>query len=85
MRRSTTIWTITSAADVLAVATPNWKMNGLRSANDNFDDTSLPLLRPLLVCRATTLLHDDDDDDDDDDENSNLRDSIDAANIVVRR
>ena len=82
MRRSTTIWTITSAADVLAVATPNWKMNGLRSANDNFDDTSLPQLRPLLVCRATTLLHDDDDDDD---EKSNLRDSIDAANIVVRR
>ena len=29
-----------SAADVLAVATPSWKMKGLRSANDMLVDSS---------------------------------------------
>lgn len=29
-----------SAADVLAVATPSWKMKGLRSANDLVDSST---------------------------------------------
>ena len=39
-----------SAADVLAVATPSWKMKGLRSANDLVDSST-----------ATFVVVDDDD------------------------
>ncbi len=33
-----------SAADVLAVATPSWKMKGLRSANDLVDSSTAALV-----------------------------------------
>lgn len=38
-----------SAADVLAVATPSWKMKGLRSANDMLVDSSTATFDVVVV------------------------------------
>ncbi len=38
-----------SAADVLAVATPSWKMKGLRSANDLVDSSTATFTFVVVV------------------------------------
>lgn len=47
-----------SAADVLAVATPSWKMKGLRSANDLVDSSTAIFVVVVVDVFAVAIVSD---------------------------